>query len=848
VPLIIYDPREKQHLDIADMTLNIDVPATIMDMAGAAAPESWQGRSLYPIVSGRQQQLSRDTILIEHLWDFANIPPSEGLRTEDWKYFRYVNDGSIEELYQLKNDPQEVRNLAKDPAYQQTLTTFRHQLSTMAARYRDPFLPAPDGLMVEYIRDPRFTIINDPRPEYSWIVPAGAGRQNAYQVLVASNREHIDNNRGDVWDSGQVRSDQSINVVHAGVELQPKTGYYWKVRIWDQDNRLSDYSAPQSFRTGDFTGMISSGNWFEVEEIDPVALQNKGQGSYFIDFGKAAFGTLKLHYRAPTADTLIVRLGEKLKDGLIDRDPGGTIRFQEVKMAVTPGKEQYRVELPPVPRNTSGAAVLLPDSFGVIMPFRYAEIERARTDIPAKDMRQQAYFYYFDEEQSAFSSSDTLLNQIWELCRYCMKMTSFMGLYVDGDRERIPYEADAYINQLGHYTTDREYAMAKQTIEYFMEHPTWPTEWLLHTALLFYQDYYYTGDTELIKKYYEALKHKTLMALAREDGLISSHTDQVNDEYMAQLGFADVSNRIRDIVDWPPAQKDTGWKLSTPEGERDGHEMLPINTVVNSFFYQNMVIMAEFAALLELPEDQHEFELMAAKLKQSINEKLFDTEKRMYVDGEGSEHGSVHSNMLPLAFGIVPDKYVASVGEYVQSRGMGCSVYGAQYLLEGLYLAGKEQYALDLMRSTGDRSWWNMIRSGSTVTLEAWDMKYKPNLDWNHAWGAAPANIIPRFLWGLQPETPGFGIVRIHPRLGDLKSTSIKMPTIRGPISGEYTFINERQQQYKISLPGNTVAHFQLDLGSEDTVLLNGEPVNLSFGSLRLESGENLIEVRVNSF
>ncbi|MCB0629250.1 MAG: family 78 glycoside hydrolase catalytic domain [Saprospiraceae bacterium] len=848
VPLIIYDPHSKQHRDLNNMALNIDVPATILDIAGVPAPAVWQGKSLYPLVNGREKDLDRDTILIEHLWDFENIPPSEGVRTADWKYFRYVNDRSIEELYNLKDDPQEIHNLAADPAHQVSLTTFRKELETLTNRFGDPFLPEPEGLMVEYIRDPRFTVINDPSPEYSWIVPVGAGRQSGYQVLVASSREQIGYNHGDIWDSGHIRSAQSINIEHRGTSLQPNTTYFWKVRIWDKDNRLSDYSAPQLFRTGDFTGMISSSNWFEVDKIEPKKVQATDKGSYFIDFGKAAFGTLELTYQAPGPDSLIIRLGEKLKDGRIDRDPGGTIRFQEVKMPVLPGKKQYRLELPPVPRNTSGAAVLLPDTFGVIMPFRYAEIERAQTAISAEAVRQQAYFYYFDESQSDFSSSDTLLNQIWELCRYSMKMTSFTGLYVDGDRERIPYEADAYINQLGHYSTDREYAMAKQTIEYFMQHPTWPTEWLLHTALLFYQDYYYTGDTELIRKYYDALKHKTLMALAREDGLISSQTDKVTDEYMGELGFSDTSNRLRDIVDWPPAQKDTGWKLSTPEGERDGHEMLPINTVVNSFFYRNMVIMAEFAALLDRPDDQLYFELMAAKVKKAINEKLFDKEKGMYVDGEGSGHGSVHSNMLPLAFGLVPEKYEASVADYVQSRGMGCSVYGAQYLLEGLYLAGKEQYALDLMRATDDRSWWNMIRSGSTVTLEAWDMKYKPNLDWNHAWGAAPANIIPRFLWGMQPETPGFGIVRIHPRMGDLKTSSIKIPTIRGTIQAEYTFINNRRQRYVINLPGNTVANFQLDLGPEDTVVLNGKPANLAFGSVRLEAGENVIEVQVNSF
>ena len=59
-----------------------------------------------------------------------------------------------------------------------------------------------------------------------------------------------------------------------------------------------------------------------------------------------------------------------------------------------------------------------------------------------------------DDFSSEFTSSDTILNQIWDLCKYTIKATSFAGLYIDGDRERIPYEADAIINQLSHYCVD----------------------------------------------------------------------------------------------------------------------------------------------------------------------------------------------------------------------------------------------------------------------------------------------------------------------------------------------------------------------------------------------------------
>ena len=75
-------------------------------------------------------------------------------------------------------------------------------------------------------------------------------------------------------------------------------------------------------------------------------------------------------------------------------------------------------------------------------------------------------------------------------------------------------------------------------------------------------------------------------------------------------------------------------------------------------------------------------------MRRAIDEKLFDAERGVYVDGEGTAHASLHANMFPLALGLVPEERVASVVEFVKSRGMACSVYGAQYLLEGLYDGG----------------------------------------------------------------------------------------------------------------------------------------------------------------
>ncbi len=832
----------EKHLDIEEMALNIDIPSTLVDLAGVEQPDSWQGKSLMPIVSGQDPSIHRDTILIEHLWEFENIPPSEGVRTTEWKFLRYINDKSSEELYHLATDPREINNLAGNPEYQEILREFRAKNDQLAQRFADPYSGIPGGLTVELIRDPRYTEIQDPRPEFSWIVPPEAGIQKAYQVLVSSKKELAEMNIGDIWNSGQVRSSQSSVIEFGGEDLKPNTPYYWRVRVFDKDNRLSEYSDIQEFKTGSFTKAISTGNYFQTERIVPETFVKIKGGSYLADFGKDAFASLELSYHAKKEHTLTIRLGEKLKDGRIDRNPGGTIRYQEVKLEVSPEKRSYQVELVPDQRNTNEKAIALPDSFPVLMPFRYVEVAGAK-NLEAENLSQVAYFNYFDESTSSFSSSNDILDQVWDFCKYSIKATTFAGYYIDGERERIPYEADAYLNQLSHYSVDNEYAMARKTIEYFMKYPTWPTEWQLHVALLFYQDYMYTGNRELIELYYEPLKHKTLMALANEEGLISTGSPGHTGELMKDLGFADTTKRLRDIVDWPQKGGFGGVM-----GETDNFVFMPVNTVINSFYYRNMVIMAEFARLLGKTEDALEFQFQAEKVKNAVNMQLFNKELGYYVDGQGTKHGSLHANMLPLAFDIVPEGYEESVAAYIKTRGMACSVYGAQYLMEALYKAGEADYALELMTATHDRSWYNMIKAGSTISMEAWDLKYKPNQDWNHAWGAVPANAVARGLWGIQALTPGFGLVSIQPQMGKLDHSIIEVPTIKGKIRAEFKKAGARLSRYIIHLPANMAGEFRKDFSPQEVVTLNGEDINLAFGSIRLKPGQNVIELRINSF
>ncbi|MBP7050593.1 MAG: alpha-L-rhamnosidase [Phycisphaerae bacterium] len=675
---------------------------------------------------------------------------------------------------------------------------------------------APGGLMCELMARPELASIGDSTPDFSWIVGAAdqGGRQTAYQILLASNRTNLDRDEGDLWDSGRIASARSAGVEYGGKPLSPNAAYFWKVRTWNADGQAGPFSQAQMFRTGELNAPYETTRYpLVTTAIQPTRVVKKTDSSYFIDFGKAAFGTVELTLTSPEAGRQVeVHLGEVPAGAdAIDRNPGGSRRYRMMTLTPDQGKRTYRVAIAPDKRNTGPQAVRMPQAVGEVMPFRYCEIVNSPCEIDALSIRQLAVHYPFDDSASYFTCSDPVLNDVWELCKYSIKATSFCGVYVDGDRERIPYEGDAYINQLCHYCVDREYTMARYTHEYLITHPTWPTEWSLHSVFMAWADYLYTGDADSLSHFYDDLKAKTLLALAREDGLISTQTGLVTKDVLASIHL---NGNLRDIVDWPHGNI---LGLQGGYGETDDFEFKPINTVVNAFHYRALVLMSRIAQAIGRTDDATHFTQAADKVRRSFNDRLLDRTEGIYVDGEGSTHSALHANMFPLAFGLVPPEYVTSVADFIKSRGMVCSVYGSQYLLEALYEAGEDDFALQLMtdRKT-DRSWPHMIYNvGTTITLEAWDNKYKPNQDWNHAWGAAPANIIPRCLMGVQPLSPGFAKVRIKPQVGSIRTASLDLSTIRGTIHADVVSESGKSFVLNVALPANVEAILYLPrLGS----------------------------------
>lgn len=122
VPLIVYDPRRpnRQGKQSDRYVLNVDVAPTLLTLAGLPVPKQMQGRSLTTLMDDPRTAW-RSAFYFDHRFDLPSvfIPQSEGVLSRERKYVRYFNQRQpgqeYEEVYDLRSDPHELRNLAPTP-------------------------------------------------------------------------------------------------------------------------------------------------------------------------------------------------------------------------------------------------------------------------------------------------------------------------------------------------------------------------------------------------------------------------------------------------------------------------------------------------------------------------------------------------------------------------------------------------------------------------------------------------------------------------------------------------------------------------------------------------------------
>ena len=433
---------------------------------------------------------------------------------------------------------------------------------------------------------------------------------------------------------------------------------------------------------------------FPALQISTKRVEPKKYGScYFYDFLQEYVCNIKIKaFCDKSGREIIIRCGEEL-------DENGRVKF-DMRCGV---KYEEHCTL------DKGENIIEQFDYKA---FRYLEIE-AENEIEI-DAEILIRHYPFDNFE--FNLENEKLRKVLNLC----KSTVLLGaqeVFVDcPTREKGQYLGDVFISGFAHYYLTRDARLLKKAIEDFASSVEFCGSFLAVAPCAYKQEIadYSLMFSNTVYKYYE-LTHD--IDFLRKMLPVCEFINSYYAEFEDADGLLINADKQWNLVDWP-------------EGARDGYEFEKKHCVLNAHYINSIINEEKIKSALEIP-----FKEKSNALIKSFIEVFLNKETGLFVDNPHSNHSSVHSNMLPLAFGICKDKALA---DYLIKRGMQCSVYMSYFFLKALCVSDRKSEALDFITSETKHSWLNMISEGATTLFEAWSKEEKWNTSLFHPWGAAP--------------------------------------------------------------------------------------------------------------
>lgn len=501
----------------------------------------------------------------------------------------------------------------------------------------------------------------------------------------------------------------------------------------------------------------------DVYEIKPKDVKLKSTGYYLIDFGQEITGQFKMKACGKAGQKVTIMYGEELEDTSEPSEPSEpSVRYN--MRCNCHYKEDWIL---------SGSEDVL-EHFDY-KAFRYVEIVAPRQTIIPDSFCAIVRHYPLVEEKCKFNSSDTLLNGIWDICKNGVKYGT-QEVFVDcPSREKGQYLGDATVTTHSHIYLSGDLRMFKKTLKdfalsaficpglmavapgsYMQEIADFSLQWPLQ--LLTYcrhsNDQSFVLDmlpvAEGILKYFQKY--------ARPDGLLENVKEKWN------------------LVDWPQNLRDRyDFDLGTVVG--DG-----CHNVINAFYYGAVKSVNEIKTLLGL---DGLYDL--SQLKASFIKAFFRPFNNLFADSEISQHSALHSNIVALYYGLVPDEATVSVVNFIKDKKLNCGVYMTYFLLKGLARAGAYDLVYDLMASRDAMSWSNMLKEGATTCFEAWGKDQKWNTSLCHPWASSPISVLIEDIAGITPGKLGWDEISFNPHIpGKLEHLSIEFHTIKGKMKLEH--------------------------------------------------------------
>ncbi|HDL6884906.1 TPA: family 78 glycoside hydrolase catalytic domain [Yersinia enterocolitica] len=530
--------------------------------------------------------------------------------------------------------------------------------------------------------------------------------------------------------------------------------------------------------------------------ITPVIIKKTANGQFILDYGVTIVGgmSLAIDMGNKSSKVVTIKAGEILKDS-------DNVKWQTA--ALINNNDKWALKSGPQSIEHFGFRV-----------FRYAQISGLPDFVTEQNIQNYlttfTLQYPFDDKASSFSSSNAQLNRIWAFSRDSIKNLNH-DLYVDSpNRERAPYEADTYIQQLSNYSLSTDYALARFSVDWLTHNSTWPMEWKIYNILNSWNDYLYTGDRKLIAKNYSLLQSKIPSKLL--DGF-NPKTGLVTARYGDGGPGQD-----NDIVDWPK-------KL------RDEYKFSDTHNVTNVFFYAGTKALSEIASVLNKTADSQKYTALYKQSRNGIQKTFFDRQHHAFKDNiNGEFHISSQANSFVTSLGAASPDQSVKAAKYLASQEMlKGSVYSALFALTTMAEHGQAEEAINQitgMNSDGtprnnSHNWRHMMELGSGSTMEAWNESDDFTVSHSHPWGTAPSIFIPESIFGIKPLEPAWAEFQVKPARAGLTSASVKVPMVRGEISASYETVNGKWR-LNVTVPVNTKAFIYIPTDNITSVKESG--------------------------
>ncbi|HFQ2065621.1 TPA: family 78 glycoside hydrolase catalytic domain [Klebsiella quasipneumoniae] len=557
------------------------------------------------------------------------------------------------------------------------------------------------------------------------------------------------------------------------------------------------------------------------EIVAPVSVTKTANGQFLLDYGLTVVGgmSLTIDTKNEGGQVVTIKAGEVLDDKK-------NVKWQTA--ALINNKDEWTLK--------NGNQTI--EHFGFRV-FRYAQISGLPDFVTEDNLHNYLTTfrlkYPFDENAAAFDSSNDQLNKIWKFSRDSIEYLNH-DLYVDSpNRERAPYEADTYIQQLSNYVLGTDYSLARFSVDWLTHNSTWPMEWKVYNILNSWNDYFYTGDHKLLENNFVLLQSKIPTKLL--DGF-NQKTGLVTANYGDGGPGPD-----HDIVDWPK-------KL------RDGYEFSNTHNVANVFFYAGTKALANISEVLNKTNEFHKYTDLYKKSRDGIQKNFFDPQHAAFKDNiNGEFHISSQANSFVTTFGAASPEQSQQAAKYLaDQRMLKGSVYSSLFALTTMAEHGQAEEAVNQitgMNTDGtlrqnSHNWRHMMELGSGSTMEAWNESDDFTVSHSHAWGTSPAIVIPESLFGIKPLKPAWAEFQVKPVPAGLKYASIRVPTVRGPINASYK-VDENKWQINISVPVNTSAHIYVPAKSIDTIKESDMEIKYISGLKVINEKDGYVEILAGS-